>query len=213
MFWCTRVLSDGEPGLITSVDPRHETVVVSYAADDSPAAAMMPVNDASAYDEGDRVRVYLAGEDQQPWTLDREALDLMFITPAKMFGRLVPLTVLVGASVLAVMARARRRSLASAWRRVAGESWTYDNRSFAFLPDVDDGSYWKLSEPLTTSARLFTADLAGDGSRRVVLRSAGSTQLVIARRCRARAGDCHRPTQSNADPVAGDAQLQPESMR
>jgi hypothetical protein len=185
-LWSQRATSPTAPGYVIAVDPVHDVVEVSYRGEGSRRQVVdVGVQDASRYHPGDHVDVLIEAE-----TLDREPLRPIIIRFGRDFALAVLVTSLIGLVCVAFAARVRRRELASPWRRERGESWHAD-RSFAFLPRFDDGSFWKLSEDLPTEGA-FDADVAGDSRRRLVLRVTGSHPLVTARRHRTGAWSRHR---------------------
>ncbi len=189
--WGDRVLGSGRPGNVISVDEDRDTVTVRYFDRGAFHAPLMAVDDASAYALGDEVEVFVNAETRTPETLDREPLAPELIEIVGVFLLAVAAFVAGGSVLAAYRARGRRRGLASPWTRTTAETWPdAENTCNAFLPFVGGGSFWRVGGELPLGP--ITVDIAGDPDRWIVVRVAGTTELVSARRRCRRATWSHR---------------------
>lgn len=173
------------PVTVESVNWEDSLVVLSAADNRVPATFGFFVHDPSAYEVGDHVNVLLAGEEQKPYTLDREPLVPEVVEAVQGIAVATLASIVIGLIVVARVTYVRRRALSSAWKRVPAIAWQDGNTWFVFLPTVEAGSFWRLSDPLD-AAGSFEAQVAGT-PKRLTLRAPRRVHLIVARRQCARA--------------------------
>jgi hypothetical protein len=145
------------------------------------------VDDTDAYGVEDHVGVVLTGEQHEPAMLDREPMLPVFLHVALDVGKVVVGIMLLGVAGVMGFASRRRRALHRPWRRTQAVLFDDRERCFAYLAEVDGGSYWRLAdvEADLPNASARDVDVAGF-SRYLVVRFSGTTKLATARRRRAR---------------------------